>query len=616
MPRASSPPLDPTIPPPGEGPRVEVAVVPADSGYAEVVRQAAFAAGASFVPVELASAADVVGRVLVVDLTRVIYTQRLGRRVIAISPSPELSCYDVIHPERVHQRMERALRNLVEVEKLRGRMRQERDIVRTLNEIGFALSAITDTQELLDRLLTHARRALRADGGTIYLLEGEALRFAAFQNDTVRFQPTRRTLPLEGDSLAAFVARRGAPLRVDDLSKLPAWSAYSADRDNDLKLGYSTRSALIVPMRDRDDRVFGVLGLYNCKPVPGVPLADFDRVLPFSEGDLDLARSIASQAAVALESHRLYQDIRKLFDGFVTAAVSVIEARDPSTAGHSQRVARLTTALARATSDADDPAFSEVRFTEEDIEELHYASILHDFGKVGVPEHVLLKADKLHPWELEGLELRFRIAALQTKLEGVQLRVADGEVTSRIDVLEEDLQLVRRLNRAGQRFTDADLQRLRTIAARWWLEEMGEPVLRRRELTRLCIPRGTLDAEERRAIQLHVTHTYNFLKVIPWTRKLARVPELAHAHHEKLDGSGYPLGLAGPEIPYGARLMTIADIFDALTAGDRPYKTGMSVGQAVHILRLEAQEGHVEREAVELFTAKRLWEGIVSARLD
>ncbi|MCB9746386.1 MAG: GAF domain-containing protein [Alphaproteobacteria bacterium] len=613
---ASEPPLEPTIPPPGEGPKVEVAVVPADSRFAGLVREAAYSAGASFVPVELATAEDVVGRVLVVDLTKVIYAQRLGRQVIAISPNPELACYDVVHPERVGQRLHRTLRNLVEVEKLRGRMRQERDIVRTLNEIGFALSAITDTQELLDRLLSHAQRALRADGGTIYLLEDEELRFAAFRNDTIRFEPVRRSLELLGGSLAAFVARKGTPLRVDDLSKVPAFSPFAGDLDNDKALGYTTRSALLVPMRDRDDRVFGVLGLYNCKPVPGVPLADFDRVQPFTEADLDLARSIASQAAVALESHRLYQDIRKLFDGFVTAAVSVIEARDPSTAGHSQRVARLTTALARAASESEAPAFREARFSEQEIEELHYASILHDFGKVGVPEHVLLKADKLYPWELEGLELRFRVAALQTKLEGVLLRVAEGELNSRVEVLEQDLALVRRINRAGSRMSEEDYQRLRTIAARWWLEDTGEPVLRRRELTRLCIPRGTLDEEERRAIQMHVVHTFNFLKVIPWTRNLARVPELAHAHHEKLDGTGYPLGLQAPQIPYGARLMTIADIFDALTAGDRPYKTGMSVGRAVRILRMEAEAGHVEREAVELFTEQRLWEGIVSARLE
>ncbi|MCB9759972.1 MAG: GAF domain-containing protein [Alphaproteobacteria bacterium] len=602
--------------PEGDAPRVEVALVPADSEFSGVVQRAALAAGASFVPVDLASAADVVGRVLVVDLTRVMVAQQLGRRVIAISPRLNLDCYDVVPPHEVGLRMPRVLKNLVEAEALRGRIRQEREIVRILNEIGFSLSAITDTDELLDRVLTHARAVLRADGGSIYLLEDGRLRFAASQNDTIRFRPSRPALEVDDRSLAGYVAGRGIPLRIDDLDKVPHTRPYRPNHTNDQRLGYRTRSALLVPMQDRDEEVFGVLALYNRKPVAGAPLASFDRVMPFTDPDEDLARSIASQAAVALESHRLYQDIRKLFDGFVTAAVTVIEARDPSTAGHSHRVARLTTRMARAVSESDEPAFAGQRFTDGEIEELHYASILHDFGKVGVPEHVLLKADKLYPWELESLEFRFHLAALRTRLEGLRMALADTEVSQRLAILDADLALVRRMNRSGVRFTEADVRRLQAIAARWWLEDLNEPVLRNRDVMRLCIPRGSLDPEERRAIELHVTHTYNFLKVIPWTKGLRRVPELAHAHHEKLDGTGYPLRLTGEQIPYGARLMTIADIFDALTAGDRPYKAGMTAQRAVRILREEADAGRIQHEAVELMVAQRLWEGIIAVRLD
>ena len=591
-------------------------MVPATSPFANIVKGCAQRAGAQFVPVDLASPADVAGRLLVVDLTRVMVAQRLGRRVIAISPRNDLDCYDIVKPDEVDLRMSRALRNLVEIERLRSRMQEERETVQILNEIGFALSAITDSQDLLHRILTHARRALRADGGSIYLMEGDGLVFAAAQNDTVDFKPNRETMPIDDSSLAGFVANRGQLLKIDDLDRVPANAPYRPNHQNDKALGYKTRSALLVPMLDRDGAVIGVLAVYNRKTVPGIPLASFDRVLPFTDRDAALARSIASQAAVAMENHRLYSDIRNLFDSFVTAAVTVIEARDPSTAGHSNRVARLTTALAQAVSDSDEKPFREIRFDNNELEELHYASVLHDFGKVGVPEQVLLKADKLYPWELERIEGRFRLAAMQARLELIRRQKAldEGVLTEHLHQLDDDLIHIQRMNKPGFKFKDLDVDSLMNIADRWYIEALDEPVLTSRDITRLCIPRGSLDDDERRAIEQHVTHTYNFLKIIPWTRHLKNVPELAHAHHEKLDGTGYPLGLKGAQIPYGARMMTIADIFDALCAGDRPYKSAMTIDRAHAILKEEADMGHVESPAVDLFFTKRLWEGVITPR--
>lgn len=595
--------------------RIEVALIPGESVYARIAQVAVEAAGATLVPADLASANDVVGRLLIVDLTRVLVAGTLGRRVIAISHRAHPDCYDVIPPDEVAARLPRALHNLIEVERLRERVTRERETVRQLNEIGLSLSTITDTDELLARILALARRTIPCDGGTIYLRSEDDLRFAAAQNDTIEFRPWRDRLPISEESLSGYVASRRELLRIDDVLSVPTNAPYHPNSTNDHRLGYQTRSAMLVPMLDRDNSLLGVMALFNRKTLPGVPIANFDRVLPFSAQDEELARSIASQAAVALESHRLYRDIRKLFDGFVTAAVTVIEARDPSTAGHSHRVARLTTALARACSDSDHREFARVRFNETELEELHYAAMLHDFGKVGVPEHVLLKADKLYPWELDRVEDRFRLAALQTRLEALRNH-QEQDARERLRVLDDDLGLVRRMNRSGYRVSEDELRRLQAISARWWLEEPAEPVLQTRDVQRLCIPRGSLDADERRAIELHVTHTYNFLRVIPWTRQLSRVPDLAHAHHEKLDGSGYPRGLRGDDIPYGAKLMTITDIFDALTAGDRPYKVSMGLETAVRILREEADAQHIERAAVELFVAKRLWEGIIDARVD
>jgi HD-GYP domain-containing protein (c-di-GMP phosphodiesterase class II) len=598
-----------------DGPRVEVAMVPATSPFAPIVKEAAQRAGALFVPVDLATPADVAGRILVVDLTQVMVAQRLGRRVVAISPRNDLDCYDIVRPDEVDLRMPRAIRNLVDLELLRSRVHEERETVQILNEIGFALSAITDSGDLLQRILTHARRALRADGGSIYMIDGEQLTFAASQNDTVDFTPSRTHMPMDDTSLAGFVANRGQLLKIDDLERVPHGAPYKPNYANDKALDYKTRSALLVPMTDRDGLVIGVLATYNRKTVAGIPLASFDRILPFTERDAALARSIASQAAVALENHRLYSDIRNLFDSFVTAAVTIIESRDPSTAGHSNRVARLTTRLAQTVSDSSDKPFRGLHFSTLEIEELHYASVLHDFGKVGVPEQVLLKADKLYPWELERIEGRFKLAAMQARLEVLHRRqLTEGHLADALQQVEDDLQHVRHMNRPGFRFRDTDVDTLVSIADRWYIDSLEESVLTGRDITRLCIPRGSLDEDERRAIELHVSHNYNFLKIIPWTRHLSNVPELAHAHHEKLDGSGYPQKLRGDQIPYGARLMAIADIFDALTAGDRPYKSAMTVARAEAILTDEADLGHVERPAVELFFAKKLWEGVIAPR--
>jgi HD-GYP domain-containing protein (c-di-GMP phosphodiesterase class II) len=361
-------------------------------------------------------------------------------------------------------------------------------------------------------------------------------------------------------------------------------------------------------MKDREGSVLGVLALVNRKTAPGVPLGSFDQATPFDDGHALLAGSIASQAAVAIENYRLYREIRNLFDGFVGAAVAAIEARDPSTGGHSHRVAALTTGLARAVNDVSEGPFRQARFTEKDLTELHYAAMLHDFGKVGVREEVLLKANKLYPWELSGIEARFRMAAMQVMLEERQ-RDTHGH---RLSLLERDVKLVRELNRPGRVPTEGERSRLEHMVQEWHLHSHlnydAEQVIRSDDVSRLCIPYGSLDPEERLEIERHVEHTYDFLKAIPWTRDLERVPELAYCHHEKLDGSGYPRRLKRDDIPLGARLMTICDIFDALTAGDRPYKTGMSPSQALVILHEEASRGHVEPDAVLIFERRRVWE--------
>ncbi|MSP56660.1 MAG: GAF domain-containing protein [Myxococcales bacterium] len=591
---------------PPDGPRIEVSVVPDSSPYLKAVKAAALASGAIYTSSALATPNDVASRVLVVDLTRVLAANRLGPRVIAISEDTTLDSYDVIHPDDVAHRLPRALKNLIESETLRSRIQAEYDTINVLNQIGYALSAITDRHQLLDEVLTHSRRLLCADGGTIYLVEGTTLRFVASQNDTIPFFASRGVLPIDDTSLAGFVANRGTPLNIPDVRALPENTAYKPNMSFDAQTGYQTRSMLLVPLHDRNGNVIGVLAMVNRKQVPGVAIASFDRVLPFTERHVGLARSIASQAAVALENWRLYRDIQNLFQGFVEASVSAIEARDPSTGGHSWRVAELTTLLAREVSENQDGPFSAVRFSPAQLTELHFAAMLHDFGKVGVREEVLLKASRLYPWEMNEVDLRFRLAALEAVLQSVKEEFSEADLTDRLTQIDEDLAFIQLMNRAGSR-EDHEISRIRVIGDRWHLQNIGERALTPRHVSRLCVPYGTLDYAERLEIERHVEHTWQFLKRIPWTRDLKQIPDLAYAHHEKLDGTGYPRKLSGDAIPWGARLMTVADIYDALTASDRPYKGAMTPEEAVVILKEEAGRGRIELPVIELLEGRRLW---------
>jgi len=504
-----------------------------------------------------------------------------------------------------------------------------------LNEIGVALSAERDVSSLLRLILEKAREITLADAGSLYLVEEapdgqKSLRFVLTQNDSLDFPFQEVMLPMTEDSLAGYTALRGEALNFADAYRIPRGRPFHFNDRYDRESGYKTQSLLTLPMKDPKGEVLGVLQLINCKRKKGVKLKD-DRdrtkyVQGFSPRSVRLGMSLASQAAVAWENRRLYQEVETLFEGFVRASVTAIEQRDPTTSGHSLRVATYTENLAKAVDRETNGAYAGARFTREQLKEIRYAGLLHDFGKVGVREEVLVKAKKLYPLQLEVLRQRFdyirkeiEVMTVRRKLQ-VLLERDRGDALSEVARLSQDLeQREAKINEYLARILQANepalleqkhSEDLLEIARQYFADPRGveAPYLNSDELRLLSIPKGSLDAAERREIESHVQHTFDFLSQIPWTKELRGIPEIAKAHHEKLNGKGYPYHMKGDEIPVPAKMMTICDIYDALTASDRPYKKAVHPKRALEILTDCVREGEVDAELFRIFLDARVYE--------
>lgn len=514
-----------------------------------------------------------------------------------------------------------------------------------LNRIGAALSAELDTRRLLDLILTKAREITDSDAGSLYVVENadegssvsgqdeepaRRLRFIAAQNDSVSVPFREATLDISDRSIAGFVALTGQPVKLSDTYQLPAGVPYTFNRSFDESVGYRTRSVLAVPMSTPQGHIIGVLQLLNARRASGVSghseEAAAANVAPFSEQQQALATTLAAQAAVALENSQLYQAITQLFEGFVRASVVAIEARDPATSGHSLRVTNLTVALAEAVDRSERGCFAGVRFSRDAMRTIRYASLLHDFGKVGVREEVLVKAKKLYPDQLELLRERFRLAHRSRQLASMQARLeyllAHGRAAyvERLPVfeaglLDETAKLARYLAAVEAAnepsvLADGSFDRLHEIAQVEFEDVDGVPrsLLGPEEVRLLSLPKGSLSKTERVQIESHVLHTYQFLRQIPWTKEIGRIPAIAVGHHEKLNGTGYPNKLSAPDIPIQTRMMTIADIFDALSAADRPYKKAVSVDRALGILEGAVKDGELDAELFALFVDARIFD--------
>jgi len=533
--------------------------------------------------------------------------------------------------------VEKAFENLrAQEEHLRTRRELRRAIsdLATLNKIGVALSTERNTDSLLELILSKSREITSADAGSLYLVEeesegGKHLVFKLTQNDSHSVPFRQFTMPIDTHSIAGYAAATGQILNIKDayrIRNLP----FRFNRDFDQKFGYRTKSMLVLPMKNQKDEVIGVLQLINCKKHAGVKLTTSkivgEEVCPFSPQRQELASSLASQAAVALENNLLYRDIEKLFEGFVRASVTAIESRDPTTFGHSERVAKLTVSLAETVDGLDSGPYKDIHFTREDIREIRYASILHDFGKVGVREEVLVKARKLYPPQLELIRKRFQYIRKALELEGYRKKLdhvlrngnqgyeeffalIDGDQGRELQNLDDFLQNILEANEPSV-LPKKSSEKLLQIAG-WSFDDPSgpaEPLLTQDELQLLSISKGSLNADERLQIESHVIHSFRFLSQIPWTKELKRVPEIARAHHEKLDGSGYPYRMPAEDIPFQSKMMTISDIFDALTARDRPYKRAVPVERALLIIGDEVKSQLLDPVLFNLFIEAKIYE--------
>jgi len=509
-----------------------------------------------------------------------------------------------------------------------------------LNEIGAALSLEKNLDALLENILLAAQKITRADGGTLYLLEdGARLRFAIMRNESlgiamggttstpITFYPVQlygKDGKPNNQMVAAFSALTGKTINIADAYTMEGFD-FSGTRNFDKKTGYRSKSFLTVPMRNHEGAVIGVLQLINSKGVvPG-------EIVPFSNSDQRLAESLASQAAIALTNRQLIIQLEQLFESFIGLINSAIDEKSPYTGGHCQRVPSLTMLLAEAAIGSDRAALGNFRMTEADRYELKIAGLLHDCGKITTPVHVVDKATKLETIfdRVHLIDTRFEVLKRDAEMRNLrqQLELARDERMSelvrreriweleqslreQLRRIDEDREFLRRYNIGGEFMPPEAQARVHEIANAYrWTDPSGNVALclTEDEVTNLTIARGTLTEIERETINHHIVATINMLEALPWPPNLRRVPEYAGGHHERMDGKGYPRGLKRDQMSVPARVMGIADIFEALTAKDRPYKRGKTLSESLHILGKFCLNGHIDPDLFDVFVREKVY---------
>jgi len=499
-------------------------------------------------------------------------------------------------------------------------------LLKELTDIGIALSAEKDHSRLLEMILGKAREITNADGGTLYtrtednrlkfetmITESLGLHRGGTSGEKIDFYPIalydangepNRTM------VAAWAAVSGETINIEDAYASREFD-FSGTRNFDKKTGYRSKSFLTVPLTNHENEVIGVLQLINAID-PGT-----GQVIAFSELDRYVVESLASQAAVTITNRNLIDAQKKLFDSLIQLIADAIDEKSPYTAGHCRRVPVLTNMLADAACRAERGPFKDFRMTDEEKYELEVAAWLHDCGKITTPEYVVDKGTKLETIfdRIDLVDTRFEILKRDAEIELLRekLRAANGgadggvrddpRFEQRLRQLEDDRDFIRRCNVGGEEMTKEERHRIQSIAARTLRDASGGDIalLSDEEVQNLQIGRGTLTMREREIINNHVAVTIKMLQSLPYPRHLRRVPEYAGGHHEKMDGTGYPNGLTREQMSIPARMVAIADVFEALTASDRPYKKAMPLSQSLRILGRMKVDRHVDPDLFDIF---------------
>ncbi|MBE1299969.1 MAG: HD domain-containing protein [Alteromonadaceae bacterium] len=498
-----------------------------------------------------------------------------------------------------------------------------------LVQVGIELSTEKDTTLLLEKILNAAKRLSRADGGTIYgVTEDKKLKFDTLFNDSLGLYmggSSGKPIPFDGipiyeengdintHTLVSHAAGTGNIINIEDVYAVTEYDL-SGPRKMDEKTGYHTQSVLCIPMKNHEGDLNGVLQLINAQ--------NDDGVVPFDPDVAESIRALASLAAVALTNRELIDSMEQLFQSFTRLIAKAIDEKSPYTGGHCRRVPELTMMIADAVCRFDSGPMAEFDMTEEDKNELSIAGWLHDCGKIATPEYVMDKSKKLEAVfdRIEMVVTRFELAQRDIELHYLrQVAKTDNsdeksallaEMEAKIKQSQEDCEFVRRANTGGEFMTPEDQARIEKIGKETTLEVNGatQPLLTDEEIYNLQIARGTLNNEERQVINRHMDITISMLESLPFPKHLQRVPEYAGGHHEKMDGTGYPKGLTKEQMSIPARMMAIADIFEALTASDRPYKPAKKVSECLKIMGFMCKDQHIDPDLFEIFVKEKVYE--------
>ncbi len=492
-------------------------------------------------------------------------------------------------------------------------------LIEKLTSIGVAISKENDLDHVLEIILVEAQKISHADGGTLYYrTPDDMLEFAIIRNDSLKMvyggksgnKPPIAPLPLydaQGQhanqrTLAAYAIAQKEPVNIADAYDTEGFD-FEGAKIFDRQHGYRTQSVLAIPMVSHTKEVLGCLQLINARdPATGETVA-------FSPAVQKIVQSLASQAAIILHNKTLLQEQKNLLESFIKMIAQAIDAKSPYTGAHCERVPTLTNMIAQAACEATEGSFADFNLTTEEQYELHIAGWLHDCGKVATPVHIMDKATKLETISdrIALIEARFELLKREAKI--AWLEGGDkGSYEKRIAQIDDDFAFIAKSNVGGEFMRDEDLERLKAIAAQTW-QSMGKtlPVLSDNELYNLSIRRGTLTDEERTIMNDHMVHTCNMLEALPFPKHLKRVPEYAGGHHERMDGKGYPKGIKAGEMSVPARMMAVADVFEALTAGDRPYKPAKKLSDAMAIIGQMKKHHHLDPAIVDFFAVSGVY---------